>query len=79
MTTIFNQLRLLTHNRSSPQLRHDASEVELARFGKYDRALGGQRFAEQDSADADDEPEQRASPLFDWRRRRSSPSRRKRS
>jgi hypothetical protein len=56
MTTIFNQLGFY-RTIEAPPLRHDAFDVELARFGKYDRALGGQRFAKEDSADADDEPQ----------------------
>jgi hypothetical protein len=43
-------------------LRHDAFEAELARLGEHDRAVGGERFAEQDAADAGDEPLERLAP-----------------
>jgi hypothetical protein len=33
-------------------LRHDALEAQFAGLGEHDRALGGERFAEQDALDA---------------------------
>jgi hypothetical protein len=50
---------------AAPPLRHDALKAKLARLGEHGRALGGERFAEQDSVDAADEPQERAAPLFD--------------
>ena len=36
--------------------RHDAFEAQLARIGEHHRAIGRERFAEQDSIDVGDEP-----------------------
>ena len=60
-------------------LRHDAFQVELARLGEHDRALGGERFAEQNPINAGDEPPERSRRASSGLRRRSSPSRRTRS
>jgi hypothetical protein len=46
-------------------LRHDALKTQFAGLGDHDRALGDQRFAEQDSAGASDEPLERLPTLFD--------------
>jgi hypothetical protein len=43
-------------------LRHDAFEAELAGFGEHHCALGGERFAEQNSINAGDEPLERFAP-----------------
>jgi hypothetical protein len=46
-------------------LRHDAFEAELAGFGEHDCAVGGERVAKQDPADAGDEPLDCLPTLFD--------------
>ena len=42
--------------------RHDAFEAEFAGFGEHDRALGGERFAEQNDADVGNEPLEHLAP-----------------
>jgi hypothetical protein len=56
-------------------LRHDAFEAQFARLGEHDSALGDERFAEQDSAGASDEPLECLPTLFDRRFIRSDDAR----
>ena len=46
-------------------LRHNALKAEFAGLGERDCALGGERFAEQNSADTANEPLERLPTLFD--------------
>ena len=52
-------------------LRHDAFEAKLAGFGEHDRALGGERFAEQNPIDAGDQLLERFASRLERLRRRS--------
>jgi hypothetical protein len=60
-------------------LRHYAFEAQLARLGEHHRALGGERFAEQNSAGAAGEPLKSLAPLLDRPLAQIIPIRRRRS
>jgi hypothetical protein len=63
---VFSQARLVPlFYRRCPPFRHDAFEAQFARLGEHDPALGDERFAEQDSAGASDEPLDCLPTLFD--------------
>lgn len=51
--------------KAAQSLRHDALKAEFTGFGEHNLALGGERFIDQDSADAADEPHQRLAPRLD--------------
>ena len=59
---VFSQCGLSRSIEAALPLRHDAFEAQLTSFGEHDRALGDERFAEQDSIEPGYEGGERAAP-----------------